>query len=87
MGGEELFEHLQLLAATDLFQDCYKIKPSGCLDLCKHGPSILIKKDGIKYGAVTNMIGNLIMDHHLQTKKPIKDLYYKKTKKKKAKKK
>jgi (2Fe-2S) ferredoxin len=83
MGGEELFQHLKICAGTPLFQDHYKIKQSGCLDLCKHGPTIWVKRDGIKYGAVTHLIGNLILEHHLQTKKPMKELYYKKSKKKK----
>jgi len=51
--------------------------------LCKQGPTVWIKKDGIKYGAVTKLIGNLILEHHFQNKKPIKDLYFKKSDKRK----
>jgi (2Fe-2S) ferredoxin len=83
LGSEELFEHLKVCSQSPSFLDHFKIKRSGCLDLCKHGPTIWIKKDGVKYGAVTNLIGSLILEHHLEVKKPMRDLFYKKSKKKK----
>ncbi|HEY9681221.1 MAG TPA: (2Fe-2S) ferredoxin domain-containing protein [Oculatellaceae cyanobacterium] len=83
LGGEELYQHLRACSESALFVDHFKIKRSGCLDLCKHGPALWVKKDGVKYGAVTNLIGNLILEHHLKKKKPMKDLFYKKSKKKK----
>ncbi len=81
-GGEELFLYLKACSKTPLYQDHYKVKRSDCLGLCKHGPAVYIKKDGIKYGAVNDSIGSLILEHHYQNKKPIKDLFYKDKKKK-----
>ena len=80
-GGEDLFLYLRTCAETPLYQDHYKVKRSDCLGLCKHGPALWIKKDGIKYGAVNELIGSLILENHFQHKKPMKDLFYKKKKK------
>jgi (2Fe-2S) ferredoxin len=81
-GGEDLFLYLRTCAETPLYEDHYKVKPSDCLGMCKHGPSIWIKNDGIKYGALNELIGSLILEHHFRHKKPMKDLFYKKKKKK-----
>jgi (2Fe-2S) ferredoxin len=81
LGSEELYAQLKACSRTALFEEHFKVKRSGCLDLCKQGPAIWIKKDGVKYGAVTSLIGNLILEHHLRKKKPLKDLYFKKSKK------
>lgn len=52
----------------------FKVKKSGCLGLCKHGPVVSVEGHGVCYGGVTEADCVDIIERHVRRRKPIKRL-------------
>ena len=61
-------------------EDIFKVKKSGCLGLCKHGPVVMVDPLGLSYGGVTEVDCVDIIERHVARKKPIKRLLIKRGK-------
>lgn len=62
-GGKQVFAELQAQAEA-LGNDDIKVKETGCLKLCKHGPAALSMPDKIPYGRLDVQNCRLILDAH-----------------------
>jgi len=61
-------------------EDIFKVKKSGCLGLCKHGPVVMVDPLGLSYGGVAEVDCIDIIERHVAKKKPIKRLLIKRGK-------
>ncbi|TAH41089.1 MAG: (2Fe-2S) ferredoxin domain-containing protein [Bacteroidetes bacterium] len=54
--------------------DKIRAQKSGCLDVCEHGPSMVVYPEGVFYGSVQESDVEEIILEHLIENKPVKRL-------------
>jgi (2Fe-2S) ferredoxin len=68
---------------VNLFKDALKerglhitmrAQRAGCLDVCAHGPALVVYPEGVFYGNVTPEDVNRIVEEHLVNNQPVTDL-------------
>jgi len=61
------------LAARGMTADI-RAQKSGCLDICEHGPALVVYPEGVWYGRVQVSDVSEIVESHLQHGKPVERL-------------
>lgn len=51
-----------------------RVNKSGCLDVCEHGPTLVIYPEGVWYGGVTLADVDEIFEEHLRNGRPVERL-------------
>ena len=53
-GSEELLKRLKEKSAAAGLQSRVRVQKSGCLDVCEHGPALVVYPEGIWYGGLSS---------------------------------
>ena len=72
-GSLELRNYMKL-RAKELGLEDVRINPSGCLDHCEQGPTMVVYPEGVWYTAKTKEDIDRILDEHLSKEEPVDDL-------------
>ncbi|MCA9805466.1 MAG: (2Fe-2S) ferredoxin domain-containing protein [Cyanobacteria bacterium HKST-UBA02] len=74
----KVFKRLKKLIEESELENVFKVSSSDCFGLCKHGPVVRLKPDGLSYGGVNKDDCGEILSRHAKRRKPIKRLLLKK---------
>jgi len=80
-GSEQILKQFKEKAAAAGLQNQVRAQKSGCLDVCEHGPAVVVYPDGVWYGGLAapgsaELESQLhsIVESHLKLGKPVESL-------------
>ena len=72
--GMKMVKRMQELLKENGLNTEIRAQRSGCLDVCKDGPAMVVYPEGVFYGGVTPEDIEEIVEQHLKNDKPVERL-------------